>query len=276
MSAEAGAIWVDRIFITPGWVELLLVIHLVEEKSVYSVRFSLGNSALPDRTEHSVEHCRWRARHYFVDERNILTGRKDDCELVIGRGKDVVNRVVRAIDDLDVPHALQHSRSGARRGFIALRPLHRRVRWLGPESEQCAGNRARVHKDGTISFTDHRNRFTQASRAKRQGSFSDYHTDISIRPTPLNANKTRLYDFYVKGKDAIVRSKRWVLVSNLVNQPRGSELVTCGYCDSNAPRTVLEFGGLVPTDSHMVLDYPEKLFSFRIIQSNADLKQVSI
>jgi hypothetical protein len=104
--SQPRATGIDSFFVSARRVVLLLVLQLVEQDAVYSHRVDLWNSPAPDTREGLVQ-CLFRpASHDFVNEGNVLAFGEDEAELFFTRSKDVVDRVGRAVDDLDVFHAL--------------------------------------------------------------------------------------------------------------------------------------------------------------------------
>lgn len=82
------------------------MLELVKKEAVYPHRVALGKSPGPDARERFVELFLRPARHDFVNEGHILAFRKDEGELFLGCGKDVIDGIFGSVDYLDVLIAL--------------------------------------------------------------------------------------------------------------------------------------------------------------------------
>ena len=100
------AIRIDCLFIFSRWVVLLFVVELIKQYSVYSHRIALGNTTFPYANKCLVKFFIRPASQYFFNKGDILAFRKNESELFIGCSKDVIDRVVGTIDNLDIFHAL--------------------------------------------------------------------------------------------------------------------------------------------------------------------------
>jgi len=74
--AQTRAIGIDRFFVAPSWIERLLFFEFVEQSAVNDVVLGLRNSPLPNIVEHQVKLFLTNAVIHFVDECDVLTGRK--------------------------------------------------------------------------------------------------------------------------------------------------------------------------------------------------------
>lgn len=106
MLSKSRAVGVDCFLVFSCRVVLLFVFELVKQCAVNSHGLVFRNATLPNFREHDVKFFLWSARDNFVDERNILTRRKDKRKFSFGCREDIIDGVVGPIDNLDIFHAL--------------------------------------------------------------------------------------------------------------------------------------------------------------------------
>lgn len=82
------------------------MVQFIKQNAVNSHSIALGNPTLPYASERLVKLSFWSTSHDFFNKAHILAFRKNESELFIGCRKDVVDRVVGTVDDLDIFHAL--------------------------------------------------------------------------------------------------------------------------------------------------------------------------
>ena len=101
---QSCAVRIDGFFIAAGRVVDFLVFLIVEEHSVNPAHLYLWDSATPDVAERVVQRRSVASGEYFVDKRDVVSGREDQRKLILGGGKNVVDAVERRVNDLDVLH----------------------------------------------------------------------------------------------------------------------------------------------------------------------------
>jgi hypothetical protein len=101
---QTAAVWIDRLFVTPGWVVLLFVLESIKYDSVDAHGLNFWNAPLPDVAEGCIEPSIVLSFVDFFAECNVLSIREDERKFFIGCNKDVVDAVVCSVDDLDVFH----------------------------------------------------------------------------------------------------------------------------------------------------------------------------
>jgi hypothetical protein len=106
LRTEPGSIGVSRLFIASRWIELLLFLEFIKQQPVNSHCVALSHAAAPNARESSVQRLHRAAPHHLVDKRDVLARGEDKGELFVGGGEDVVHGVPRAVDHLNILHAL--------------------------------------------------------------------------------------------------------------------------------------------------------------------------